>query len=219
MKNIYKITNILDNKIYIGQTKHNINKRFNQHKNDSKKIKLQNRPLYKAINEYGIENFKIELIEVCSNDIAYEREKFWIEFYNSFKNGYNSTMGGSGKMFFNHKEIAKELKNNPHGYLVAQKFNCCRDSVYHIAKEYNIKLKNNGVDNLSNANPPKKVEQYNLHTKEYIQTFNSVQEAAEWLLANNYINKIASGVRAHISEVARGKRQYAYGFIWKYPNN
>lgn len=126
---------------------------------------------------------------------------------------------GMVKSFFNHDEIAQELKRNPCPYLVAKKNNCCRDSVYHIAKEYNIKLNNNGTDNLLKANPRKKVEQYNLHTKEYIQTFDSVQEASEWLLENNYINKILSGVRAHISEVARGKRQYAYGFIWKYPNN
>lgn len=219
MKNIYKITNVLNGKVYIGQTKYAISKRFNEHKNDSKKLKLQKRPLYKDMNEYGIANFKIELIEQCSDEIALKREEYWIKYFKSFTNGYNSTMGGNGKKMFNHKEIAEELKINPYAYLVAQKFNCCRDSVYHIAKEYNIKLKNNGADNLSNANPPKKVEQYNLNTKEYIQTFNSVQEASEWLLANNYINKISSGVRAHISEVARGKRQYAYGFIWKYPNN
>lgn len=219
MKNIYKITNILNNKIYIGQTKYDIKKRFLQHCSDRKREKCQNRCLYKAMNKYGIEKFRIELIEQCSEEIALKREEYWIKFYNSFTNGYNSTMGGDGKKFFNHDEIAQELKRNPYPYLVAKKFNCCKDSVYHIAKEYNIKLNNNGADNLLKANPRKKVEQYNLHTKEYIQTFNSVQEAAEWLLANNYINKIASGVRAHISEVARGKRQYAYGFIWKYPNN
>jgi len=50
--------------------------------------------LYKAFNKYGIENFTFEEIEQVDNSILDEREKYWIEYYDSYFNGYNSTLGG-----------------------------------------------------------------------------------------------------------------------------
>ena len=88
---IYKIVNDINNKIYIGKTEFNIQKRFEEHIRDSQK-EHKNRPLYNAMNKYGIQHFKIELIEECNN--LEEREKYWISFYDSYKNGYNATLGG-----------------------------------------------------------------------------------------------------------------------------
>lgn len=88
---IYKITNLLNEKIYIGQTRQPIEKRFLQHfKADS--------PLGQDMREYGIENFTIEIIERCENqEQLNEREIFWINALNSKQpNGYNVTSGGSG---------------------------------------------------------------------------------------------------------------------------
>lgn len=70
---IYKIVNDINNKIYIGKTEFNIEKRFKEHCQDSKKG-YENRPLYKAMNKYGIEHFSIEKIEECNN--LEEREKY-----------------------------------------------------------------------------------------------------------------------------------------------
>lgn len=96
MSYIYKIINNINKKLYIGKTDKTIKSRFEQHYKDSKKIKNQERLLYKAINQYGIENFSIEQIEECPSSKSNEREKFWIEYYDSFKNGYNATLGGDG---------------------------------------------------------------------------------------------------------------------------
>lgn len=74
MAYIYKITNTINNKLYIGKTVNTIEKRFNQHKNESKTERSKKRPLYRAINKYGIENFEIEIIEECNYDILNERE-------------------------------------------------------------------------------------------------------------------------------------------------
>lgn len=212
MSFIYKITNNLNNKVYIGKTNLSIEERFRQHYLDSKKQHSKNRPLYKAIQKYGIENFSIESIEQCSTEEASDREIYWIEYYQSYQKGYNATKGGDGKPIFNHKKIAEELKNNPYPKDVAEIFNCSVDTVRIVAKEFNIKIKHKGQEN--NVNQKKLVNQYTKQN-EYIQTFNSIQSAAEWLLNNNIISNINGGVRSHISEVIQGKRKSAYGYLWK----
>ena len=93
---IYKITNKISGKSYIGKTEESVDKRVKQHLNDSVKDRYRDRPLYRAINKYGFENFQIEIIEETS--IASEREKYWIDFYQTYgKLGYNATKGGDGK--------------------------------------------------------------------------------------------------------------------------
>ena len=88
---IYKITNLLNEKIYIGQTKQSIEKRFLQHSK-------ANSPLGQAMRECGLENFTIEVIERCKNQNELnEREKFWIKVLKSKSpNGYNLSNGGKG---------------------------------------------------------------------------------------------------------------------------
>lgn len=94
---IYKITNIINNKIYIGYTKKSLDERLKSHFYYAKHGKL---PLSHAIKKYGKENFKIELIEESENDnyIHKEREKYWINRLNSRnpKIGYNVAAGGDG---------------------------------------------------------------------------------------------------------------------------
>ena len=105
MAYIYKITNDINNKIYIGKTHLNIEQRFKIHCQDSQKVTQEHRPLYAAMRKYGIEHFYIELVEETTN--PEEREIYWINYYNSFKNGYNATLGGDGKQLFSHEQIAK----------------------------------------------------------------------------------------------------------------
>ena len=70
MAYIYKIINKKNNKIYIGKTEFSIEKRWKEHLRDSKKN--LDRPLYRAMNKYGIENFDIEQVE--KTDSPVERE-------------------------------------------------------------------------------------------------------------------------------------------------
>lgn len=95
MIGIYKITNMINNKCYIGQST-NIKKRWNRHKNGpfNKKYKEYNCPLYRAIRKYGLENFNFEIIEECRKEDLEDKELFWIRLYNSNnKNfGYNQTI-------------------------------------------------------------------------------------------------------------------------------
>lgn len=90
-KYIYKITNKLNGKSYIGQTS-DYHRRFIEHKakgygNEKTKV------LYYAFDKYGIDNFTFEVIEDKTEKYN-EREKYWIKYYDSFENGYNMTEGG-----------------------------------------------------------------------------------------------------------------------------
>ena len=87
---IYKTTNIINNKIYIGQHKSNV---FDKLYIGSGNI------LHLAINKYGIDNFKCEVLEWCVDKESLNKaEIYWINYYNSYdhKIGYNIAQGGSG---------------------------------------------------------------------------------------------------------------------------
>lgn len=90
MKYIYKIENLINHKIYIGQT-NNPQRRFSEHRAKGYEINTH-KVLYYAFDKYGIDNFSFEIIEETEN--SNEREKYWIKFYDSFENGYNMTEGG-----------------------------------------------------------------------------------------------------------------------------
>lgn len=97
MIGIYKITNKINNKCYIGQSK-NISKRWRSHKSNAynPNEKSYNYPLYRAFRKYGLENFSFEILEECSIKDLNQKEKYYINKFNSFFNGYNLTLGGDG---------------------------------------------------------------------------------------------------------------------------
>lgn len=62
---IYKITNLINGKSYIGKTSFSIKKRFKEHQRDAFRDRNEKRPLYSAMRKYGIENFTVEQVEEC----------------------------------------------------------------------------------------------------------------------------------------------------------
>ena len=94
---IYKITNLVNGKMYVGQTKGVLIDRWKRHiymaKSHGKDSKGQ--VLYKAMARYGIENFTIECLQECTADELNNLERFWIAKLGTFgENGYNMTVGG-----------------------------------------------------------------------------------------------------------------------------
>ena len=88
---IYKITNIQNNKVYIGQTIRPIKDRFHRHINDAMNNVLDTH-FARAIRKYGKDNFTIEEIDNANNqDELNEKEQYWIRYYNSIYEGYNET--------------------------------------------------------------------------------------------------------------------------------
>lgn len=97
---IYKITNKINGKIYIGKTSRTPQIRWSEHKQYSHLIERYNTPLYHAMRKYGIDNFDFTVIEdnISNLEKLNEREKYYIELYNStsHENGYNIVLGGDG---------------------------------------------------------------------------------------------------------------------------
>lgn len=95
MIGIYKIENLINHKCYIGLSK-NIEERWKRHKKTAfnSNDKGYNYPIYRAIRKYGIENFSFEVIEECKVSELNQKEKEYIQKYNSFFDGYNQNLGG-----------------------------------------------------------------------------------------------------------------------------
>ena len=88
---VYKITNIQNNKVYIGQTIRPIQDRFRRHINDALNNILDTH-FARAIKKYGKNNFIIEQIDQAQtqNELN-KKEQYWIQYYNSVQEGYNET--------------------------------------------------------------------------------------------------------------------------------
>lgn len=217
MPYIYKVTNQLNGKAYIGKTMHTIDKRWKEHCRDYTKERCEKRPLYMAMKKYGVQNFIIEQIEECSDTILNERECFWIEYYGTFKNGYNATLGGDGKAYIDYDLVVANYKQLQNIEAVAQIMHIHRDSVTKILHSRNIPIKSSAQINKEQNG--KIVQMFDKKTGEFIQSFITVADAARWLIDNGYSNCKFTTIRYHITEVCAGKRKSAAGFIWKYPSD
>ena len=98
---IYKVTNTINDKVYIGQTKQTLTKRKHQHKHN------KNTAIGSAIRKYSQDSFIFEILEECSSyEHMNERENFWIKYYNCIApNGYNLVSGGVSR-----KEMSEETR-------------------------------------------------------------------------------------------------------------
>lgn len=115
---IYKIIFYTDNgeKYYIGQTNQSLNTRLKNHIVDS--IRFNNTPIHRAIQKYGLDSCKVEIIDSATNrNCLNKKEIFWIKYYKSFKEcGYNCSEGGGGiQGFKKNKESLKSItgENSP----------------------------------------------------------------------------------------------------------
>ncbi len=217
MAYIYLITNDLNGKQYIGKTEYeNIYKRWKEHLRDYKKEQCEKRPLYNAMNRYGIEHFHIEEIEYVPPEIDLEtREIYWINYYNTYYNGYNATLGGDGKHYLDYNLIIQTYKELQNCNKVAKQLNCSEDSVRYVLKKYNIPILSSAE--ISKINKSKSVNMYDLNNN-YLQTFISANEAARFIKPEYKNKKPPGGIVNHITDVCKNKRKTAYGYIWRFAN-
>ena len=123
---IYKYTNILNNKVYIGQTRQSMQQRAGTNGRGYDKQYRFGR----AIRKYGWENFVGEVLEeVISDDIRdlqqklNSLERFYIQKYDSHNNGYNQDLGGSSKIVSDatRKKLSECNKGKTHSEAVRNK--------------------------------------------------------------------------------------------------
>jgi len=196
---IYLITNLINNKKYIGKTSRKPNLRWNEHKCNAF-YENYNFPLYKAMKKYGIENFKFEVIEdnIPLKELN-KREEYWINYYNTYNGaGYNATKGGDGISFYDYQEISKKYLELKNINLTAKFFKCDHGTVIEALKTCNI-----------DTGYRKKVYQIDKQTNEIINEFDSINEAARQVF--NDVEK-----SKNISSACRQKIKSAYGYKWAY---
>lgn len=210
MSYIYVITNDVNGKQYVGKTNNTIECRFKEHMYDRTRLRNEKRPLYEAMNKYGVEHFSIKQLEECSPEEAAEKEIYWISKLNTYNNGYNATLGGDSKHYYDYQEIANkylELKNQKE---TAKFFNCDIDTVLRACKNLNVEV--TSFQEVITNQYGKKVL---LEEKEL--KFNSIREAVRFLQEEGITtNKSIGSVAKNISNVCSGKRKTAYGFHWKF---
>ena len=142
---IYKITNTINGKSYIGQTIQNVKERFYQHCATKCSQAILNMVIHKAINKYGKSNFTIEVIEEVESTNLNDRERYWIRYYDSYNNGYNSTKGGQDgiKLFKNldTESIVREYKSGKSLREIGRLFNVDKQTIKDLLVRNNISLR------------------------------------------------------------------------------
>ena len=199
MGSIYKITNQLNNKVYIGKTTKQPLLWWEKHLQNAFNTNLDY-PLYRALRKYGKDNFSFDIIEDNIDDLILDdREKYWIAFYNSFSGeGYNATAGGDGNTLYNAKELAEKYLELHDINLVAESFGCSRRPVLEAIKKFNIY-----------TGHKKMIYAVNKMTNEQTDVFDSINDACRILF--NDVNK-----NKNVSAALHGRIKSAYGYYWYY---
>ena len=144
---IYIIRNTVNDKVYIGQTTVDVKTRFSQHCKNST-IKNRHYKLYNAMKKYGKDNFYCDVLEknVNINNLD-DREIFFINKYNSFENGYNSTKGGDGRTInneYDENEIVRLYKSRESEQAIASMYGISNATISRVLKKLGIKTRENG---------------------------------------------------------------------------
>lgn len=222
MTGIYKVTNKINNKCYIGQSV-DIKSRFQQHESQAynKKRNSYNFTLYRAIRKYGIKNFSFEIIEECPKEILNEREQYWINYYDSYNNGYNMTIGGdtstnhkekkvkqydiNGKFIAEYNSIreASRVTNIDHSLIMR----CCKRKMKHAGEFLWSYSENEPIIPDKIRLSTRKVGQYDAITNKLIETYDSIKEATEAVNGKSPSN---------IANVCHNRQSIAYGFVWRF---
>ena len=221
---IYKVTNTVNSKVYIGKTNN-----FNKRKREHTVYDINNDNIFhKALRKYGLKAFKWEIIDHADTlDEANEKERHYIKKHKSFKpKGYNMTKGGDGGSMWNARPVVVlDLKGNyiaefdsagecerKMGFLNSCVLECCKGKINHHRKHLFMFLDD------YKENGPKKYKKQKKFTKPIIQCD----------LEGNFIKKYNSGIeasketgisRGRISSALNGHSKTAGDYIWVHEEN
>lgn len=156
---IYKITDKVNNKVYIGQTRYTVEFRWRQHLN-----RKDNTPMHNLMRKYGAERFTIETLEECPIERLNDREIFYIAKYDSFNNGYNLTIGGEGKRLLlddKYDEIKSLYLSGFSSNKIASLFNVDKTTIVKILRSLGVKIRNNKTFKLNAEERIELIDFYN----------------------------------------------------------
>lgn len=189
---IYKITNNVNGKVYIGQTIQTIKERFYQHCATKCSNSVLNMAIHRAIKKYGKSNFTIEVIEEVDKDSLNDREKFWIEYYNSYNNGYNSTRGGQDSSThckeLDTESIIKEYNSGKSLRSIGNTFKVDKQTIKDLLIRNNITLRT--------------TRSYKLSQTDRLSIIEDVKSGIDrklimekWSISKSYLSQLINGYR------------------------
>lgn len=231
---IYCFRNIKNNKVYIGQTVDIVN-RIASHKYKAETVKTK---FYNAVRKYGWNNFEFSIIAKfeSSKDTVNEKlnqmEIYYVNLFDSYNNGYNSTLGGKAQRGYTFSEEFKEkCRNRVYSEETKAKMSKAASN-RKISEETRAKHRENALKRdfakyrelttekrvaaLRKAKN-KKVLQLDLDYN-IVQEFDSVKEAVNYIQSYIAPNLSKRGIENGIIRHCKGKinKECYYGFIWKY---
>ena len=208
---IYKITNLITQQSYIGQSI-NLSHRLSEHRRCEGASYIHN-----AIKKYGLENFSFEVIEYCDQQLLNEREQYWVAYYDSYNNGYNMTIGGDAMA--NHPiqaVVQYDLQGNQLQTFksvmdASRQCNIASGKICAVCKGnrrtaggYQWRYPQDPAPGVAKLKT-RAVDQFDLNGN-FIQTWESATEAGKFYHKN----------MSAISHVCQGVRPTAWGYKWKY---
>jgi len=208
---IYKITNKINGKCYIGQTIKSAEQRWKKHQSHAFGTHPNdiNKTLYQAIRKYGLENFTFEVVQ--DNIETFEQldkaEIYWIDYYNSFVKGYNETFGGQQyHQILPNKEIIQDYYKTRSARKTALNFGIDHSTVDDI-------LNQNNIPRFTFRQAAG--QRIKISKDGFEKEFDSVKDCAEWFVNNKIcktdkVESARAGLKTARSEKGNG---FYYGYF------
>ena len=194
---IYKITFKQTNKVYIGQTCRTLAARYAEHVYDA--LNASKHAVHRAMRKYGIENCNIELIEETNE--PNERERHWIKVYDSYKNGYNETLGGDGHPIHDYDEIVEVYNKTKN---IEKTALALKVSLWTVCAAL-------CANNITPSQFKQPVSQ--IKNGKTLNVFESIRDAARFLISKHELQTTENNVAKLISNSCKTGEEYC-GFNW-----
>lgn len=206
---LYTIVNLTNGKEYIGKTYDSIDRRFKQH--ISKAKSGSNSPIHKAFRKYGVDNFKIYLLDNYPESILEQEEVKAIQLYETFTNGYNATLGGDGRRYINDNLIITEYAKTPVLAKISRNLNI---DIKTIKKA----LQANNIEVLSHKEIVSKVlpDLRPILLVEQNIVFDNIILCAEYLINSGISKTSQTRTKESIYRVCKGLRKSYLKYAFKY---
>ena len=230
---IYSIENKTNHKKYIGQSV-NIKSRWTKHKAELNNGNHDNDYLQKSWNKYGEENFEFIILEECSKDMLNERERYYIDLYNTMNRdyGYNLKSGGQDKNYVTEDVKDKISKANKKYYIKhPEAKKQCSENAYKQWNDPKIKAKimgeNNGMYGKTHTKESRK--KISEAQKGHVSKFRNTTPVFCIELNKLFVDSVTTcnelgfpiSRSGNIHEVCKGirNRKTVGGYHWKYLEN
>ena len=209
---IYKITNKINGKVYIGEITISLEQRWKTHCRDGKNGNHNKSALHDAIHKYGADNFIIEQIDEVPDEQRFEKETEYIMKYKSLvsQHGYNIVLHGSGYGIYNAEDFIKLWEQEYTQQEIMNIMNCAQDTAKKFLTKHGVTSfdmqSRAGIKSAIKQGLTKPIEQYDLYGK----------LIAVWKSASECARQNSDFIQSGISQACRGVICSYKGFLGKF---